>query len=125
MIAMLRRRLMGGGVKRCNVTIKGNTSFYNGNTTYYPYVEIDGVKYYSDSQVQLKSGTKIYIWWFVAISAWSSAGRNAIVENGVVLQSGSGSGLYEYTVKSDCSLSCSVDSSDNSLWGYACWTIQA
>lgn len=119
MIAMLRRRLMSGSAKRCNVTIKGDTSFYNGNVTYHPYVKIDGVNYYPNSQVQLKSGTKIYIWWFAAENE-----RNAIVENGVVLQRGPGSGLYEYTVKSDCILSCSAYSSSNGLYGYACWTIR-
>lgn len=116
----LRRRLMHDGAKRCNIVINGSQSFYNGSHTYYPYVMIDGIQYKPNSQVQVKKGTKIGIWWFVA----PSATRNAIVENGVVLQSGAGSGLYEYTVKNDCTLTVSTDDSDNGLWGYAVWTIQ-
>lgn len=125
MIAMLRRRLMGGGAKRCNVIINGSNRLQNGNYVYHPYVVIDDVQYQPKSQVQVKQGTKIRIWWFVAGNAWYSWNKNAIVENGVVLQSGAGSGLYEYTVRKDCTLTVSTYDSDNGNWGYAIWTIQA
>ena len=120
----LKRRMMHDGAKRCNIVIQGSQSFQNGSYTYRPYVMIDGVQYKPNAQVQVKKGTKIGIWWFVTSNAWYSWGKNAIVENGVALQSGSGSGLYEYTVKNDCTLTVSTADSENGGWGYAVWTIQ-
>jgi hypothetical protein len=78
-----------------------NTTFPSGITdgsspTAYAYIEIDGVKYGTATEIVVPVGTVI-----------SCYGKNSIILNGSTVQAG---GTYAYTVQGDIGIRLSVES---------------